>query len=209
MKSKLFLLYFSLVFSVNAFAQTSYSKPVVHTYRLNQQKCTLKYQTWVSGVEYGDKRKCFFRITNTGTKAIKKLYITVDPSENSLNSSVRVIPVINPGQLIATWVFGNFEEGQNLPLTLLSFDGELDNPTNKPIEVIKQEQKEFNQEFEKIIFLSDKADGQGGSGSKQSAPSPPPGGAVYNYIKEIVRDQVTSPESRSKSRPPASSGVRG
>lgn len=208
MKTKLFLLYFSLFFSVQIFAQTSYSNPVVFTYRLNQQKCTLKYQTWVSGVEYGDKRKCFFRITNTGTKAIKNLYITVDPSESNLNSSVRVIPVINPGQLIATWVYGNFEEGQNLPLTLLSFDGELDNPTNKPIEVIKQEQKEFNQEFEKIIYLSDKADGQGGSGAKQKTIAPEPAKGLINTVRDAIKGMVTDPNMPKKPSSPVG-GVRG
>ncbi len=209
MKTKICSLLFALILCVNTFAQSSYSNPVVHTYRLNQQKCTLKYQTWVSGVEYGDKHKCFFRITNTGTTAIKNIYITVDPSESNLNSSVRIIAVIYPGQQIATWVYGNFDEGQHLPLTLLSFDGEIDNPTNKPIEVIKKEQAEFNQEFEKIIYLSDKADGQGGSGAKQKTIAPEPDKSIIYTVRDAIKGIVTDPNMKKKPDAGVCIGVRG
>ncbi len=156
MKSKLLTTLVALVFCAQTFAQSNYSSPVTHTYKLNHQKCTLKYQTWVSGLEYGDKRKCFFRITNVGNTPIENILITIDPSTSNLNSSVRHINRINPGQQVATWVYGEFEEGQNLPLTLLSFEGEIDNPQNLPMEKIWEEQNDYNREFEKIMFLADK-----------------------------------------------------
>lgn len=195
--------------SVGYAQKSSYGPAKTHTYRLHHEKCTLKYQTWVSGVEYNGKYKCFIRVTNEGKSTIKKLYLTIDPSETSLTGTCRLIEELPPGQTLSTWVIGNFEPGTYLPLTILNFQGEPDEAPTFTKEQIEEDKKMYNSAFEKIIYLSDEGSGKT-TNTQSTSDNNSVSDKIFNAVRSAVKEMVTNPDQPKKiNYNNGAAGVRG